>query len=181
MLVIRSFNAPKIGLEKQKGNSVNKKSAFTWEKSNHTLKKWSQSCSVLSTLCDPIDNSPWNSPGQNTRAGSLSLLQGIFPTQGSTPGLLHCRQILYQLSHQASPHSQERPSFSSGTKVLEEISYQYSWLPVEGDAVVYKPGKSSGSIWELLKVKNFMTQDPTLRDFDVLGLSWIQKFTHIKT
>ena len=47
--------------------------------------------------------SPWNSPGQNTGVGSLSLLQGIFPTQGSNPGLLHCRRILYQLSHQGSP------------------------------------------------------------------------------
>jgi len=36
--------------------------------------------------------------------GSLSLLQGIFPTQGSNPGLPHCRQILYQLSHQGSPY-----------------------------------------------------------------------------
>ena len=44
-----------------------------------------------------------NSPGQNTGVGSLSLLQGIFPTQGSNPGLPHCRQILYQLSHQGSP------------------------------------------------------------------------------
>ena len=43
--------------------------------------------------------SPWNSPGQNTRVRSLSLLQGTFPTQGSNPGLPHCRQILYQLSH----------------------------------------------------------------------------------
>ena len=46
--------------------------------------------------------SPWNSPGQNTGVGCLSLLQGIFPTQGSNPGLLHCRRILYQLSHQGS-------------------------------------------------------------------------------
>ena len=43
--------------------------------------------------------SPWNSPGQNTGVDSLSLLQGIFPTQGSNLGLPHCRQILYQLSH----------------------------------------------------------------------------------
>ena len=43
--------------------------------------------------------SPRNSPGQNTGVKSLSLLQGIFPTQGSNPGLPHCRQILYQLSH----------------------------------------------------------------------------------
>ena len=47
--------------------------------------------------------SPWNSPGQNTRVGSLSLLQGFFPTQELNPGLLHCRQILYQLSHKGSP------------------------------------------------------------------------------
>ena len=45
----------------------------------------------------------WNSPGQNTRVGSLSLLQGIFPTQGLNPGLLHFRQILDQLSHKGSP------------------------------------------------------------------------------
>ena len=42
--------------------------------------------------------SPWNSPGQNTGVGSRSLLQGMFPTQGSNPGLPHCRQMLYQLS-----------------------------------------------------------------------------------
>ena len=48
--------------------------------------------------------SPWDSPGQNTGVGSLSLLQGISPTQGSNPGLSHCRQILYQLSH-LKPHS----------------------------------------------------------------------------
>ena len=41
--------------------------------------------------------SPWYSSGQNTGVGSCSLLQGIFPTQGSNPGLPHCRQILYQL------------------------------------------------------------------------------------
>ena len=44
--------------------------------------------------------SPWNSPVQNTALGSLSLLQGIFLTQGSNPGLPHCRWILYHLSHQ---------------------------------------------------------------------------------
>ena len=41
-----------------------------------------------------------NFPGKNTRVGSHSLLQGIFPTQGSNQGLLHCRQILYHLSYQ---------------------------------------------------------------------------------
>ena len=46
--------------------------------------------------------SPWNFPGQNAGVGSLSLLQGIFPTQESNPGLSHCGKILYQLSHKGS-------------------------------------------------------------------------------
>ena len=51
--------------------------------------------------------SPWPSPGQNTGVGSLSLVQGIFQTQGLNPGLQHCRRILYQLSHKGSPRIQE--------------------------------------------------------------------------
>ena len=47
--------------------------------------------------------SPWNSPGQNTRVGSLSHLQGIVPNQGLNPGLPHCRWIPYQLNHKGSP------------------------------------------------------------------------------
>ena len=43
---------------------------------------------------------PWNSPGKNTGVDCHFLLQRIFPTQGSNLGLLYCRQILYQLSHQ---------------------------------------------------------------------------------
>ena len=46
-----------------------------------------------------------DSPGTNTGVGSLSLLRGIFPTQGSNTGLLHCRQILYHLSHRGSPNT----------------------------------------------------------------------------
>ena len=71
--------------------------------------KWSESLSVVSDSLQLHGlYSPWNSPGQNTGVGSLSLFQGIFPTQGSNPGLphcrwiqgsnlhlLHCRQILY--------------------------------------------------------------------------------------
>ena len=58
--------------------------------------------------------SPWNSPGQNTGVGSLSLLQGIIPTQGLNPGVLHCRWILYQLSHKGSP------------RILEWVAYLFS-------------------------------------------------------
>ena len=72
----------------------------------------SESCSVVSDFLQPHGlYSPWNSPGQNTGMSSLSLLQGIFPTQGLIPGLPHCRRILYQLRHKGS---------------LREISTQYS-------------------------------------------------------
>ena len=57
-----------------------------------------ESCSVVS---DSVTT--WNSPGQKAGVGSHSLLQGIFPIQGSNPGLPHCRQILCQLSHKGSP------------------------------------------------------------------------------
>ena len=62
---------------------------------------WSGSSSVMSDSLWPHGlYSPWNSPGQNSGVGSLSVLQGIFPTSGSNLGLPHCRRILYQLSHQ---------------------------------------------------------------------------------
>ena len=63
----------------------------------------SESHSVMSDSLRPHElYSLWNSPGQNTGVGSISPLQGIFPTQGSNPGLPHCRSILYQLSHKGS-------------------------------------------------------------------------------
>ena len=53
-------------------------------------------------LCDPGRLLYlWDFPDKNTGVGFHSLLQGIFPTQGLNPGLLHCMQILYHLSHQA--------------------------------------------------------------------------------
>ena len=54
-----------------------------------------QSCPILS---DPMVCS-WNSPGKNTGVGFHSLLQGVFPTEGSNLGPLHCRQVLYHLSY----------------------------------------------------------------------------------
>ena len=64
----------------------------------------SESLSVVSNSLQPHGlYSPWNSPGQNTGVGNLSLLQGIFSTQGLNPGLPHYRRILYQLSYKGSP------------------------------------------------------------------------------
>ena len=62
----------------------------------------SESCSLVSDSLR-LYYSPWNSSGLNIGVDSLYLLQGIFPTQGSNTGLLHCRRILYQLSCKGSP------------------------------------------------------------------------------
>ena len=82
------------------------------QKCSYTYKvkvKVAQSCL---TFCDLMDYTvPWNSPGQNSGVGSLSLLQGIFSTQGLN---LHCRRILYQLSHKGSP------------RILEWVVYSFS-------------------------------------------------------
>ena len=75
----------------------------------------SESHSVVSDFFQPHRlYSSWNFPGQNTGVCSLSLLQGIFPTQGSNLGLPHCRQILYQLSHKGSP------------RIMEWVAYPFS-------------------------------------------------------
>ena len=80
------------------------KITINWSFPTLTEVKWSESCTVVSdSLLSHGLHSPWNSPGQNTGVGSHSLLQGIFPTQGSNPGLPHCRRILYQLSHKGRP------------------------------------------------------------------------------
>ena len=77
--------------------------------------KWNSLLKLMSDSLRPHElYSPWNSPGQNTGVGGLFLLQGIFPTQGSNPGLLHCRRILYQLSHQGS------------LRILKQVSYPFS-------------------------------------------------------
>ena len=98
---------------------------------------------------------PWtkqsmNSPGQNTGVGSCSLLQGIFLTQGSNPGLLHCRWILHQLSHQGSP------------RILEWVAYPFS----RGSA---QPGINPGS--PALKADSFFffcKNPPASADVDLI-------------
>ena len=81
--------------------------------------------------------SPWNPPGQNTGVGSLSLLQGIFPTQGSNSGLLHCRRTPYQLSHQGSPSTLEWEPIPSPEELPDpgvepgSLALQVDYLPAE--------------------------------------------------
>ena len=96
----------------------------------------SQSCL---TLCDPMGlYSPWNSPGQNTEVGSLSLLQGILPTQVSNPGLPYCRRILYHLSHKGSP------------RILEWVAFPFS----RG----YSRPRNQTSNWSLLHYRWILYQ-----------------------
>ena len=86
-------------------------SLVMWIKSFYCDKE-SESCSAVSDSLRP--HGLWYSPAQNTEVGSLSLIQGIFPTQGSNPGLPHSWRILYQLSHKGSP------------RVLEWVAYPFS-------------------------------------------------------
>ena len=119
------------------------------------LCQWvSESHSVLSDSLWPHGlYSPWNSPGQNTGVGGLSLLQGIFPTQGLNPGLPHFRQILYKLSYKGSPkigwndlliairqESCQHPSWVIVHSLLEHlrwlrniISWDSTWHLTESD------------------------------------------------
>ena len=95
--------------------------------------------------------SPWNSPGQKNGMGSCSLLQGIFPTQGSNPGLPHCRQILYQLSHKGSPG------------ILEWVAYPfssgYSWPrnQTHVSCILYQLSQgSTGGPYIISRIKNWI-------------------------
>ena len=96
-----------------------------------------QSCLIL---CNPTDYSPpgscVNSPGENTGVGCHALLQGIFPIQGSNPGLPQCRQIHYQLSQQEAPMWREdrylspgRSSLRAGNLALSRCSAPEQCLP----------------------------------------------------
>ena len=89
------------------------------------------SCSVVSNSLWPHGLRPvrllcpWNSPGKNTGVGCHSLLQEIFLTQGSNPCLLHCRWILYHLSHQGSHR------MAPGTPISKTLTFSNSQDPVE--------------------------------------------------
>ena len=65
---------------------------------------------------------PWNSPGQNTGVGSLSLLKEDLPKPGIKPGLPHCRPILYQLKHKGSPNFVQRRKKKKRNQTLVVVS-----------------------------------------------------------
>ena len=82
---------------------------------DYTCSCCSESCSVMTNSSQPHGlYSPWHSLGQEPGGGSLSFLQEIFPHQGLNPGLPHCRQILYQLSHKRN------------WRILQWVAYPFS-------------------------------------------------------
>ena len=119
----------------------------------------SQSCP---TLCNPMDYSlpgsfvHGDSPVKNTGVGCQALLQGIFLTQGSNPHLLHCRQILYHLSHQGSS-KWSKPTLMNFTNQThrKEIDWAHQ-------VSLRKPSKTENQKNELIselahKVESFST------------------------
>ena len=79
---------------------------------------------------------PWNSPDQNIGVGSHSFLQGIFPPQGSNPGLWHCRQILNQMSHQESPEVKVGYMAIVHLKILRNCQTDFFFLIFKNLAVL---------------------------------------------
>ena len=102
---------------------------------------------------------PWDSPGKNSGMGCHSLLQGIFPTQGSNQGLLHCKQILYHLSHQGSPKLLQ---FSSVQSLSRVRLFATPWT-VACQAPWDSPGKNPGVGSHFLLQGTFLTQESNLQ------------------
>ena len=104
--------------------------------------------------------SPWNSPGQNTGMGSLSLLQGIFPTQVSNPSLPYCRRILYQLSHNWSPRILEWVAFlfSSGSSQQNEKETYWMGKKILANHIIWK-GANIQNIQKLKQLSSKRTNN----------------------
>ena len=124
----------------------------TWDRFDEWKVKVAQTCP---TLCDPVDCSPWNSTGRNTKVGSCSLLQAIFPTQGLNPGLSHCRWILHQLNYQGRPRILEWVAYPSPVDLpnpgmeLGSPALQVDSLPTELPGKPWRGGKGNHDVGEI--------------------------------
>ena len=97
-------------------------------------------CQASLPTCLELPGFPWepekNSPGKNTEMDCHSLLQGIFPTQGSSPGLPYCRQILSHQSHQGSTWSSHQRLIASPpvwVVLVQKSSWVFWTLPLLQD------------------------------------------------
>ena len=110
------------------------------ESSEENLWKWvevAQSCLTLCRLYPARLLCPWDSPGKNTGVDCHFLLQGIFPIQGLNPGLLHCRQILYHLSHQGSLTTRVNPSTYFLRRYATMLNQELSILIPNSKSFIY--------------------------------------------
>ena len=134
-------------------------------------------------FCNPLDCSPpgvsvhGDFPGKNTGVGCYALLQGIFPTQGLIPGLQHCRQILYHLSHQGRPRilvwvdytssrGLSQPRNWTGVSCItgrfftswdtREARTKLYFLLNQGEAKEEMPKKSTYKHWSIFKEKKYI-------------------------
>ena len=134
----------------QKRNGTNE---LTKRKHAHRLGMW-KPLSCVWLFVTPWTIQSMEFTGQNTGVGSLFLHEGIFPTQGLNPGLLHCRQILYQLSHQGSPRILEWVAcpFSSGSfpprNWTGSPSLQVDSLPTELSGKPHRLGEWTYDCWQ---------------------------------
>ena len=131
----RSWALTRVTVTRNLGLPLSRK--WKWKKAKVT-----QSCS---TLCYPMEYSPWNSLSQNTGVGSLSLLQGIFPTQGSNPGLPWADSL------PAEPQGKPKNSGVGSLSLLQQIfltqeSTRISYI-VGGFFINWAIREASGQIW----------------------------------
>ena len=122
--------------------------------------KVTQSCPTLWDFWDCIVHGIL----QTTEIGSCSLLQGIFPTQGSNPGLPHCRRILYQLRHKGSP------------RILEWVAYLFSsgfsWPGIKLKSPVFQADTLQTELSGKLKRNSLVNKEVTLLTcIDLISLS----------
>ena len=134
LLLRRELRLESVHLCHPKGMTDDERGGVVLSRSVLSNSLWPHGLQPARLLC------PWDSPGKNTGVGCHALLQQIFPTQGSNPGLPHYRQSLYHLSHQGNPRILEWVAypFSRGTsqpknwtrvsycrRILYQLSYQW--------------------------------------------------------
>ena len=111
------------------------------------LEKWKWSHSVLSNSLQPARLlHPWDFPGKNIGMGCCFFLQGIFPTQGLNPGLPHCRQTLYCLSHQGRLSS---VLISAIAEIVSLPVAVFTWAPFSHLSEDGSPGVQELELWAL--------------------------------
>ena len=139
------------------GNLVSGSSAFS-KPACISGSSWFMFCWKWKSLSCVWLYSPWNSPGQNTGVDSLSLFQGIFPTQGLNPGLTNYRWILYQLSHKGSPRILEC-SLSLLQQIFLTQESNHSLLHYR--QVLYQLNYQGSLAWKILSITSLACEMST--------------------